>query len=38
MEEIAGQEVESTLKKGTKYHNFIGIGCGKIFTGGGMPL
>jgi hypothetical protein len=37
-EEIAGREAESALKKGRKHHNFIGIGCGKIFTGDGMPL
>jgi hypothetical protein len=37
-EEITGREAESTLKEGRKHHNFIGIGCGKIFTGGGTPL
>jgi hypothetical protein len=37
-EEIAGWEAESALKKGRKHHNFIGIGCRKILTGGSAPL
>jgi hypothetical protein len=37
-EEITGQEAESVLKRGREHHNFIGILCGKIFTGGKMPL
>jgi hypothetical protein len=36
--EITGRVAESALKKERKHHNFIGIGCEKIFTGGGMPL
>jgi hypothetical protein len=37
-EEIAGREVESALKDGGKHHNFICIGCRKIFTYGKAPL
>jgi hypothetical protein len=37
-EEIIGREAESVLEKGRKHHNFIGIGCGKIFTSSGMSL
>jgi hypothetical protein len=36
--EIADREAEFALDEGTKHHNFIGIGCGKIFIGSGMPL
>jgi hypothetical protein len=38
VEEIAGREAESTLRKGRKHHNFIGIVRGKVFTGGGISL
>jgi hypothetical protein len=38
VEEITGQEVESVLKEGGKHHNFISIGCGKVFTNDRMPL
>jgi hypothetical protein len=37
-EEITGREAESALKKGRKHHNFIGIGCGKVFTSDRAPL
>jgi hypothetical protein len=37
-EEITGREAESALKKGRKHHNFVGIGCRKIFTSGKVPL
>jgi hypothetical protein len=37
MEEITGREAESALKRG-KYHNFICVGCRKIFTGSRAPL
>jgi hypothetical protein len=37
MEKIAGREAESTLKEG-KCHNFISIGCRKIFTSSRAPL
>jgi hypothetical protein len=37
VEEITGQEAESTLKGG-KHHNFSRIGCRKIFTCGRAPL
>jgi hypothetical protein len=33
VEEIAGEEVESALNEGGKHHDFIHIGCRKIFTG-----
>jgi hypothetical protein len=38
VEEFTGREAESALKKGGKHHNFISIGCRKIFTNGGVPL
>jgi hypothetical protein len=38
VEEIIGQETESALKEGGKHHNFICIGCRKIFTGCRAPL
>jgi hypothetical protein len=37
-EEIASREAKSALKKEGKYHNFISIGCRKIFTSDGLPL
>jgi hypothetical protein len=37
-EEITGQEAESALKRGGNHHNFIRVGCWKIFTGGRAPL
>jgi hypothetical protein len=37
-EEVIGREAESALKEGGKYHNFICIGCRKIFTGGRVLL
>jgi hypothetical protein len=37
-EEIAGWEAESALKGGGKHHNFIRIGCRKVFTSGRAPL
>jgi hypothetical protein len=36
-EEITGREAESVLKGG-KHHNFIHIGCGKVFVDGRTPL
>jgi hypothetical protein len=37
-EEITCREAESALKEGGKHHNFISIGCRKIFTGDRAPL
>jgi hypothetical protein len=37
-EEITGREAESALEKGRKHHNFIGVGCGKVFTSDRAPL
>jgi hypothetical protein len=38
MEEITGREAEPALKEGGNNHNFIRIGCRKVFTGGRAPL
>jgi hypothetical protein len=38
MKEITGWKAKSVLKEGGKHHNFICIGCRKIFTGGRTPL
>jgi hypothetical protein len=38
MEEIAGRDAKSALKERGKHHNFICVGCRKIFTDGRAPL
>jgi hypothetical protein len=38
VKEITGWEAKSTLKGGGKHHNFIRIGCWKVFTNGRVPL
>jgi hypothetical protein len=37
-EEITSWEAESAFKEGGKHHNFIRIGCQKVFTGSKVPL
>jgi hypothetical protein len=37
-EEIASRESKPTLEESGKHHNFIHIGCGNVFSSGGLPL
>jgi hypothetical protein len=37
-EEITSRESKPTLEERGKHHNFIRIGCGDVFFGGGSPL
>jgi hypothetical protein len=38
VEEIARREAETALEERRKHHNFVHIGCGNVFSGGGPPL
>jgi hypothetical protein len=37
-EEIASMKTKSVLEERGEHHNFIQIGCGEVFFGGGAPL
>jgi hypothetical protein len=38
VEEIASRESKPALEERGKHHNFIRIGCGNVFSSGGLPL
>jgi hypothetical protein len=38
LEEVAGRESKPTLEERGEHHNLCCIGCGNVFSGGGVPL
>jgi hypothetical protein len=38
MEKIADWESKSALEEGGEHHDFIGVGCWNLLTGGRAPL
>jgi hypothetical protein len=38
LEEVASWKSKPALEKGRKHHDFFNVGCGNVFSDGGVPL